>query len=249
MTVYKSKILLAIALALFNANIFADFDEKQKQEIGTVVHDYLVANPEVVAEAIQALQVKENKIWLDNAKTAIKENIQDIFNSNSPKLGGKDAKISVVEFFDYNCPHCKTMSPLIENLLKNKDIQIIYKELPVLGESSLYAAKAALAARDQNKFKEFHEKLMAYPRVLTNDKILELAKETGLNVEKLKKDMDSPEVTQELQNNQKVAVALGMRGTPTFILGRNPATKEMPVGFIPGETSQEELTKQIDSLR
>ncbi len=238
-------------MLLISTHLYAaSFDDKQKQEIGQVVQEYLVSHPEVIIQAIQVLQTKEAKALEEKAKMAISENLDGLFNSDSPTIEGKAPKVTLIEFFDYNCPHCRTMSKMLDQLQeKNKDIRIVYKELPVLGEDSLLASKAALAAREQKKYVEFHQKLMASPGAVTSDSVMQIAKELGLDSAQLAKDMESEKVRNELQANQKQAISLGIRGTPSFVIGRFPATKDMPKEFIPGETSQEELMKRIDAVR
>jgi protein-disulfide isomerase len=246
----KYKAFCAGIITLLSTEILANFDDKQKEEIGTVVHDYLIEHPEVIAQAIHTLQAKEAKIWIEKAKKAIIENMDAMFNSDSPAIGSDKPKITIVEFFDYNCPHCKTMHSILEKLIaENQDIKLVYKELPVLGEPSLLASRAALAAQLQNKYNEFHQKLMTSPGPLTDQIVLQIAKDSALDLEKLKNDMNSPKIIQELQANQKLAVALGMRGTPTFVIGRAPFTKDMQVDFVPGETTQEDLMNRINAVK
>ncbi len=243
-------IFAGIMLILSTPLYAASFDDNQKQEIGQVVHEYLISHPEVIVQAIQVLQGKEAKAFEENAKKAISENMDGLFNSESPTIENKAPKVTLIEFFDYNCPHCRTMSKILDQLQeKNKDIRIVYKELPVLGEDSLIASKAALAAREQKKYNEFHDKLMAYPGAVSSATVMQIAKEVGLDSDKLKKDMESDKVRTELEANQKLAISLGIRGTPSFVIGRFPAKKDMPTEFIPGETTQEELMKRIDAVR
>jgi protein-disulfide isomerase len=250
MTMNKYQVILAGLVMLTISNVFASsFDDKQKDDIGLIVHDYLVAHPEVIAEAIQVLQGREAKAWEEKSKDAIAKNRADIFNSNSPTLENGAAKVTLVEFFDYNCPHCQAIEPMIERLVsQNKDIRIVYKELPVLGESSLYAAKAALAAREQDQYINFHQKLMARHGELSNDKVISIAKDAGLDVAKLQKDMESPKVQQELDDTRKQAIAIGLRGTPSIVIAPNPATAKMPIELIYGETNLQDLIKRIDAV-
>lgn len=246
MNINNYKLICVGILSLISTDIFAIFDDKQKEEIGVVVREYLIAHPEVIAEAIQALQQKESQAWVDNAKKEIIANQEEIFKSNSPAIGSETPKVILVEFFDYNCPHCRAMHSMLQEIAaKNKDLRLIYKELPVLGETSLFAASAALASREQNKYHEFHEKLMTSDGALSDEKVLSIAKESGVDIEKLQKDMKNPKIIEELQRIQKLAMQLGIRGTPTFVIGRAPGTKEMTVDFVPGETTQENLMKHI----
>lgn len=245
----KLAILPALILLDHSANA-ADFTKEQKEEIGKIVQEYIVANPEVITQAIVALQNKEMQAWVEKGKEAVKANLDDVFNSKSPNNGVSKPTVSVVEFFDYNCKHCKVMHGVLANAQStNKNVQIIYKELPVLSEASLLAAKAALAAREQNKYLPLHAKLMEYNGALTEETIFSLAKEAGLDVDKLKKDMSSPKVEEELQANRKIAMSIGLRGTPTFIIGKSPATKEMDIDIIAGEIKPDELQNKINKSK
>lgn len=240
----------ALFLSLVNNLQAASLDEAQKAEIGQVVHDYIISHPEVITEAVQVLQAKEMKAWEEKAKQAILNNTDGLFNSKSPNSGAKSPKVSVVEFFDYNCPHCKTMHKTLNDILaENKDVLVVYKELPVLNEGSLFAAKAALAAREQNKYDEFHSKLMASQEVLTQENVLALAKEIGLDVDKLNKDIASAKVNDELMANRKIAMEIGLRGTPVFVFGKYPATKDMKVDLLPGEVQKQDMLDKINSYK
>ncbi len=242
--------LLSVIIFIAPSLQAASFNDAQKEEIGTVVREYIVEHPEVITQAISALQDKEMKAWSDKGKENIKANLADFFNSSSPTNGVKSPKITVVEFFDYNCPHCRTMHKTLSDIAsENKDIQIIYKELPVLSEASVFAAKAALAAREQNKYLEFHQKMMDQKEMLSQEKILSLAKEIGLDIEKLNKDIASTKVSDELLANRKIAMLIGLRGTPTFVIGKAPATKDMVIELIPGEIKQQELLDKINNVK
>ncbi len=242
-----SALILTFANSAFAAKSFSD---EQKTEIGQVVHDYLVAHPEVISEAIQALQMNEMKAFIEKAKQGVASNIDGFFNSESPTNEVKDPNVSVVEFFDYNCPHCKVMSKILNDMTgKNNQLRIVYKELPVLSEGSLFAAKVALAAREQNKYEAVHQKFIDAKEALTQEKILSIAKELGLDMEKLNKDISSDKVNNELTNNRKLAMSIGLRGTPGFVIGKYPASKEMKIEFVPGEMKQDEFEKLVDSVK
>ncbi len=243
-------ILSVVALLISTPVQAASFNEAQKEEIGTVVRDYLIEHPEVITQAITALQDKEMKAWAQKAKDNIKSNFADFFNSSSPTNGVSAPKITVLEYFDYNCPHCRTMHKTLSEIVnQNKEIQVVYKELPVLSEASVFAAKAALAAREQSKYLELHQKLMDQKDMLSPDKVLALANEVGLDIDKLKKDMDSSKVNDELLANRKTAMLIGLKGTPTFVIGKAPATKEMAIEIVAGEVKKEAFEDKIKSVK
>jgi protein-disulfide isomerase len=128
--------------------------------------------------------------------------------------------VALVEFFDYRCPYCKQVAPAIEALLgEDKQLRIVYKEFPVLGPESVTASRAALAARKQGKYEALHRALMGMKGQINDAAIFNVAQSAGLDVEKLKRDMQAPEIDRMLQANQQLAAALDIRGTPGFVIG------------------------------
>jgi protein-disulfide isomerase len=137
---------------------------------------------------------------------------------NNPEAGNTNGKVTLVEFFDYNCTHCIASNPTIVAVMKsNPELRVVYKEFPLNSGVSTFAAKAALAANIQGKYFAFHDALMREAGGLTESRVLEVAQKTGLNVDKLKTDMNTPAVDAELQANYKLAQALGISGTPVII--------------------------------
>lgn len=222
------------------------FSPTQQQQIEKIVHDYLVNNPEVLLEASQALQSKE----MDKAKTQALQGVQGnkdkLFNDpNSPTAGNANANAVVVEFFDYQCIHCKDMQPFLVKLLNGNNVKVIYKQFPIFGAASNYAAQMALAAAKQGKFLEFHNALFRVSGPLSETKVQEVAKSVGLNVDQLKKDMNDPAIKQEISANYDLAKALSLVGTPSFVLSNKGLTA---FDFIPGAAPQDLFQKSIDDI-
>ena len=227
----------------------ASFSPTQVDQLHKIIHDYLVNNPQVLVEASQVLQQQQQKKMEASAMTAIAQNKTALFDDSvSPTLGNKGAPVTVVEFFDYQCGHCKEMAPIIEKLVsQDKNVYVIFKELPIFGADSANAAKAALAASMQpGKYYAFHNALLSSQQKLSNDNVMALAQKTGLNMDQLKKDMQSPAVEKEIRNNFQLAQALKVMGTPTFVISNKAHTK---FGYIPGATSLDGLQKQIKSVQ
>lgn len=243
------KICLAlISACLVCASAAANtFSPAQQQDIQQIVHDYLVNNPEVLVEVSQALQNKEMVKAKSQATQGITQNKQKLFNnSNSPVAGNANGAAIVVEFFDYQCGHCKAMQPIIEEMLNaNKSVKVIFKEFPIYGASSNYASQMALAAAKQNKYLAFHNALFKVNGPLNEAKVQEVAKSVGLNIEQLKKDMNSPEVKQELADNFVLAKALGLVGTPTFVLSNSALTQ---FDFIPGAAPAQMFQQAVSTI-
>lgn len=244
--------LTACALAVTcNAALAADaFNADQQKQLEKIIHDYIVKNPEVLIEASKELQKKQMADETNKAKVAITKNTNALLNSpNSPAFGSKKPTAVIVEFLDYQCGHCKSMSPVLSGLIKNDDkVRVVIKELPIFGDTSKMASQAVIAAANQNadKFVAFHEALLQTNEPLNEKNILELAKKAGLNVDKLKTDMASKKVNDQIEENFALARELGLRGTPAFIISNTDGSK---TDFIAGGTSPEELAKRVAQIR
>ena len=221
----------------------------QKTEIQKVVHDYLLSNPEVLLEASQALQQKQQQAMQQQAQSAIKENAQELFADKFTIIGNPKGKVTLVEFFDYQCRHCKDMSPVMAELVKSdSNLRIIYKEFPIFGETSEMASKAALAAGMQGKYKAMHEALITQKTPLDEKIITASAQGVGLDMAKFKTDMASKQVTETLAANRKLAEKLKLMGTPAFIVASTPEgmfKEGSEIAFVPGAASREALQEMI----
>lgn len=195
-------------------------DEQSAEAIEQIVHDYLLAHPEVLVEALQIWQAQQAA----NAKTRERHVIMALSDEiyadpTSPVGGNTDGALTIVEFFDYQCGYCRHVAPLVAQLLQeHNDLRIIYKEFPILGPESLVAARAALASRAQGKYDQFHEALMALEGSLSLDAIMTAAESSGLDVERLAREMDDPSIDAILTRNHSLARRLDIRGTPAFVL-------------------------------
>lgn len=188
--------------------------------IERIIREYLLKNPEVILEAIETLEKRRNESAQDIAKAAIAERRDEIFNDpDAPVAGNPRGDVSIVEFFDYRCPYCKqVVAPLAQLLKEDGKLRLVHKELPILGPDSLLAARAALAARRQDKYHQMHAALMRL-RTLDDASILRAATEQGLDATRLKNDMQSPQIEEILERNRRLAAALKITGTPAFIIG------------------------------
>tara|TARA_B100000989_G_scaffold297619_1_gene283987 strand:- start:123255 stop:124046 length:792 start_codon:yes stop_codon:yes gene_type:complete len=232
----------------------ATFSPQQTEQIQTIVHDYLLDNPDILIQVSQKLQEQQQEQMQkmeQQAQSTIPTIAPQLFNSKSPESGNPKGDVTIVEFFDYQCGHCKDMNPVLDGLKKSdKNLRVVYKEFPIFGGASLIAAKAALAAQKQGKYLELHEALMNADNPLSKDKIYQLAESVSLNTDQLKKDMDSDEVKQELKANLKLAQKLGVRATPAFIVGSTQkANKGVKSFLIPGGTSEEVLGGVVEQVR
>jgi protein-disulfide isomerase len=141
---------------------------------------------------------------------------------HTPVIGDMNADVTIVEFFDYACPHCKAIEPKLETFLRaDKRVKLVVKEFPILTPESLPTAKASLASMKQGKYREFHQALMMFKGRLQESAIFDTAKDVGLDVERLRKDMQLPEIADEIIANFNLARAIRVYQTPAFIVGNH----------------------------
>jgi protein-disulfide isomerase len=232
----------ALMLALAARAPAADappLNDAQRAGIEGVVHDYLMKHPEVIIEAVQAYQ---DKIQADKDKAAKEEvakRAQDLLHDPQTQvMGNAKSDCTIVEFFDNQCPYCQANEPEIQKLLKQDGrVKLVLKEFPILGPTSLIASKAALASVKQGKYAEFHEALLSHKGHYDKAAVVdEIAKSVGLDMDKLHKDMDSPEIAQEIDRNLDLGRALDINGTPGFVIGDQ---------IVGGASSVDELKKYV----
>lgn len=242
----------SFAFAATNAQTF---DAQQTQAIKQIIENYLLDNPEILIKMSQKLQAAQNNRVEDMEKEALAK-IPEVANdllkdASSPVVGNPKGDVTLIEFFDYQCPHCKNMSPVVAELRKNdKNLRVVYKPLPIFGGNSVFAAKAALASLKQGKYIQFHEALMEASNPLTQDKVLEAAQKVGLNVKQLKADVGAVNVNEELDNNVRLAQKLGIAGTPAYIVvATNYANNKNKAFFVPGGTSVDTLNNMVMEVR
>jgi protein-disulfide isomerase len=199
----------------------ADEPKLTQQEIEKIVHDYLLREPEVLAEALRLLQQRQSSAAAQKAKQAIRDHQQALLSDqSSPVEGNAQGKVTIVEFFDYRCVHCRRVASTIDQLVRsNASVRVVYKNFPVLGEPSVLAARAAVAAQQQGGWPKLHRAMLAYEGDFTTDTLLKLGTSVGLDSGKLKTDMMSPATDKALQANLTLAAALGVDVTPTFVIG------------------------------
>jgi protein-disulfide isomerase len=219
-----------------------DFSPTQRGSIETIVREYLIAHPEVIQEAMAELEKRQTAAEAEKHQAAVKEYSQKLFSSpNQVTLGNPNGNVTFVEFFDYNCGYCKhAMSDMLTLLKDDPKLKVVLKEFPVLGPGSLEAAKVAVAVRMQDKtgkkYLEFHQKLLGGRGQADEAHALAVAKDVGMDMPRLQKDMASPEVKTTLEEDFKLAEALGLNGTPSYVIGN-----DVVVGAIGLPSLQEKI--------
>ncbi len=201
------------------------FNDTQKTEIEKIIRDYLVTHPEVLQEAIGELDKRQAAADTEKAKAAVAANAATLFGSERQVvLGNTKGDVTLVEFFDYNCGFCKGALPALMDLMKDDgNLKVVLKEFPVLGPGSVEAAKVAVAVRMQDKtgkkYLDFHQKLLGGRGKADKARAVAVAKEVGLDMARLEKDMASDEVRVTLEEDLKLAETLGLNGTPSYVVG------------------------------
>jgi protein-disulfide isomerase len=185
------------------------------------VREYLLKNPEVIMEALQVLQERQRAAEAETFKRTIAERRDEILNDPAAPVGGNPAgDVTLVEFFDYNCPYCRRVAPTVVELEEaDPGLRVVYKEFPILGPGSEFAARAALAARKQGRYVPFHNALMHATAQVTEQTVIEIAREVGLDTERLEQDMRDPAIEEAIARNLQLANVLGITGTPSFVIG------------------------------
>ena len=210
--------------------------------------EYLLEHPELVlddpeiANSIERARSKRAQERAASHRESILEERSDLLNSPlTPSSGEPGAAVTIVEFYDYRCSPCIASHPELEQVrASEKDVRIVYGQLPIFGSHSVMAARAAIAAQLQGRFNAFHSALMTASASPGMDSIYATAAAVGLDVEKLRADMRDPEVLRYLEEMRLLAEALDVTGTPAFIVGG---------AILRGGTTADELGAEIGRQR
>ncbi len=204
------------------APVETSFSDLQEDEIRALIHEYLMTNPEVILEAVNEYQRRREALQQEQAVKGARENLARLLD---PKHGyvaaanPKTAKVAVVELFDYHCSYCKRAAPLMKSILENeKDVKLVFREYPIFGQKSDYAAEMALASRDQGKFLDMHFAMMEASGDLTKDRIRKIAQKHGVDFAKLEKDRNAPDVASSIIETHDIVREMGVSGTPAFVI-------------------------------
>jgi len=213
-----------------------------REAVEQIIRDYLREHPEVVVEAFRAYEAKQRADEEARVGRMLDARRQELVADPDAPVGGNPAgDVTVVEFFDYRCGYCRGVAPAVRALVQaDPRVRLVYKELPILGPDSLVAARMALAARAQGKYTAFHDALMAVDGPLTSAAALGVARTVGLDTDRLERDMATPAITAALQRNLDLARALGLNGTPAFVVGGQIA---------PGALDLEALKRLVEEAR
>lgn len=235
-----------LAMTSFNDVTAAEkpFSDAKKTEIEKLVHDYIMSNPQVILDAVRAHQIaQEAHEEAERQRRLVSMQDQLENTPTSPNGGNLNGDVTVVEFFDYRCGYCKRVHDTVMDTVKDDgNVRLVYKEFPVLGPDSIAAARAALGVffNEKDKYFPFNDALMRSRGGLNEARVLEIAKSIGLDPELVKKNMDDPRVNAELASTIALAEALGIRGTPAFVVNKT---------LVPGALDAATLKNLIKSAR
>ncbi len=241
---YLRTVLFALVLALVAPALHAKeapLTKKQTAQIEAVIRAYLLSKPEIIREAIVALQKQDAEVAAATSKATLNAMRKDLLNAPlSPSQGNPKADVTIVEFFDFKCGYCKRVAPVLHEILKtDPNVRVVFKQLPVLGPDSIFAAQVALAVAKQGKYDAFHDALMS-AEALDETTVFALVEKQGIDTAKLRQDMLSPDIKAELEANLAMSAPLGITGTPGFVIGDTIA---------PGAVDIESMRQMIKAAR
>jgi protein-disulfide isomerase len=222
------------------------FSEQQRTEIQKIIREYLLANPDVLEEVSAELNKRQAVAEVAKQASAVKKHSDALFNSpRGVVVGNREGDVNFVEFFDYNCGYCKrAMTDMLDLMKADPKVRVVLKEFPVLGQGSIEAAQVGVAVRMQDpsgkKYLDFHQKLLNSRGQIDKAKAVAAARESGLDMAKLEKDMASPEVKATLEENFRMAEDIGLNGTPSYVIGQQ---------VVVGAVGLEQLKEKIAGAR
>ena len=232
------RILIAICLVLTTmvpSLARADLDAKDRATLNSIIEDFIRNNPEIVRDTLIALAAREEAERKQTGLAKVRDDQGD------PVMGNPNGTITLYEFSDYNCGYCKRVFEPIQQLVRdNPDVRLVIKEFPILSQSSVVAAKAAIAAEMQGKFGDYHIAMMTYRGQITDAVVMRMASQARVDIEQLKSDMESPKTMAIIQRTREAAAALEINGTPGLVVGDT---------VVPGAIGLDELVKLIAEER
>ena len=225
---------LSIFSILFMFALPSHANQMSQEKIEQIIENFLIKNPQLLRSVLDNYK-KDTE--LEKKKNAI-ESLKSLKN---PGIFQKNADVTIYEFFDYNCGYCKSVvKTIMETISEDKRINVVFVEFPILSQESYTAAVAALASQKQNLYNKFHLSLMKIRGKVDNEKVFKTANEIGLDIQKLKIDMNNSDIAKRLSQNREIAKILNLNGTPAFIIGDV---------IYPGALTKENLKEIIKKVR
>lgn len=238
----RSFLLAGAGLLLGGRAMAQSFSDAQRQEIITILREALRRDPTILRDAFQAIQDAEERERSAAQRVAIAAHREALFNdSESPVRGNPRGDVTIVEFFDLRCPHCKRLHAEMVGLLRrDRELRVVMKDLPILGPQSVVAARALLAAQRQGKYAELFDALMSVRGEPTDAVIRSAAERLGIDHARMRREMDDPAIQRRIEANVALARALRIEGTPALVIGET---------LIPGVIPMSQLEQLIAEQR
>lgn len=232
------RLLAATALSLSLTAPLHAFDlnnmsETDRAAFGDAVRAYLMENPQVIMDAVQALEAQQAATQADRDAVMVAENADALLNDGFSWVGGNpEGDVTVVEFLDYRCGYCRRAHDEVAELLESDgNIRIIVKELPILGEASLLSSQFAIAVKQiegDAAYKTAHDALITFTGDVSERALRRLSDSLGFDSDAVIARMESDEVAQEIAQTRELAQRLQINGTPTFVMG-----DQLVRGYVP----------------
>ena len=229
---------IAVCALLIREFVPAIYSERQ-----SMVRDYIMAHPEVISDAIDELQRRQAAAEDAAARQQIIKSHDELFHDAASVATNESADaVNIVEFFDYNCTYCRQSFEATKKIQAQDGVRFVFKEFPILGPGSVYAAKAAIASiqQGQDKYLAFHDAMMTHPGRIEKDVVLKIAGDVGLDIQKLTADMEAPDVQAVIDRNMALARSIGVTGTPAFVVKDE---------LVPGAVDYEDLQDLVAKKR
>lgn len=216
------KFLIATAMTVvLTSAIPAQAQNMTRQDVEHIVREFIINNPEVILDSVEAYGNAQQASRNEDRQKAVEEHLDWLEkNDTLPVAGNPNGDVTIVEFFDYNCGYCKrALSDVMTIIEEDKGVRLVFIEMPILGRTSELAARWAMAAREQDRYLEFHIALMKHNGPLTEGALQSIAENIGLDVEKMRADADSEAVSSMIAEKTSKASQIGITGTPAFVIG------------------------------
>lgn len=241
-------VALALAMGFATGGIAQAQDAAEKVSAAETeafqkrVREYLLEHPEVIVEALQAYERRQEEAEAERQRVALIEQRSNLNEDPlSPVLGNPEGDVTVVEFFDYRCPYCRRAAEVLQELVAvDPNVRLVMKEYPILSQESVEAARVALAAAKQNRYEVFHFALMEKGGSMSEAEVMAIAEASGLDMVRLQQDLQLPEIEEALRRNYALAEAIGVNGTPAMVVGNT---------LVPGVVSLERLRNLVAEAR
>ena len=213
----------------------ADLSALDQDSLNAMIKAYIEANPEVLRDSLMQLAQREDEERLQNALSLVRQDAGD------PVMGNPNGSVVIYEFSDYNCGYCKRMFSALRQLIEeDDDVRLVVKEFPILSQSSMVAAQAAVAVQTQGVFPQYHINMMTSTGGISMDSIMDAAEDAGADLDRLQRDMSSDAINAIIARTRRAATALDISGTPGLVVGET---------VIPGAISIEQLRDVVAAER